>query len=198
MIPRSALFGNPEKTQARVSPDGKYISFIAPRDGVLNVWAGAARRSRRRQAGHQRQKRGIRQHFWAFDNNTCCTCRTRAATRTGTCTPSMSSAGTQKDLTPYKGIQRARSSGLSWKKPGVVAVGLNDRAPECTTCGKSNIATGKRVLIEQNTQEFAGYDLDDDLKPARARRPRPTAARFLRRGGGKWVEPAQVSARKIR
>ena len=40
VIPRSALFGNPEKTQARVSPDGKYVSFIAPKDGVLNVWVG--------------------------------------------------------------------------------------------------------------------------------------------------------------
>ena len=40
VIPRSALFGNPEKAQARVSPDGKYVSFIAPRDGVLNVWVG--------------------------------------------------------------------------------------------------------------------------------------------------------------
>ncbi len=40
VIPRTALFGNPEKTQARVSPDGKFVSFIAPQDGVLNVWVG--------------------------------------------------------------------------------------------------------------------------------------------------------------
>ena len=37
LIPRATLFGNPERTQARLSPDGRYISFIAPRDGVLNV-----------------------------------------------------------------------------------------------------------------------------------------------------------------
>ena len=34
VIPRSALFGNPEKTQARISPDGKYVSYIAPVNGV--------------------------------------------------------------------------------------------------------------------------------------------------------------------
>ena len=33
LIPRSALFGNPVRTQARLSPDGKYISFLAPADG---------------------------------------------------------------------------------------------------------------------------------------------------------------------
>jgi hypothetical protein len=38
LIPRAALFGNPVRTQARLSPDGKYISFLAPRDGFLNVW----------------------------------------------------------------------------------------------------------------------------------------------------------------
>ena len=68
VIPRSALFGNPEKTQARLSPDGKYISFIAPRDGVLNVWVGRARQPRAAKPITNDQKRGIRQHFWAFDN----------------------------------------------------------------------------------------------------------------------------------
>jgi hypothetical protein len=54
-------------------------------------------------------------------------------------------------------VQRvaAQVASLSWKKPGVVAVGLNDRAAEWHDLWEVNIATGKRVLIEQNTQEFA-------------------------------------------
>lgn len=32
LIPRDALFGNPTRTQARLSPDGKFMSWIAPRD----------------------------------------------------------------------------------------------------------------------------------------------------------------------
>src|SRR3546814_3760067 len=38
LIERARLFGNPSKVQARLSPDGKWISWIAPRDGVLNIW----------------------------------------------------------------------------------------------------------------------------------------------------------------
>jgi Periplasmic component of the Tol biopolymer transport system len=38
LIPRALFFGNPEKAAGRVSPDGKWISWIAPRDGVLNIW----------------------------------------------------------------------------------------------------------------------------------------------------------------
>src|SRR5688572_8896672 len=38
LIPREAIFGNPERVGARISPDGKLITFLAPRDGVLNIW----------------------------------------------------------------------------------------------------------------------------------------------------------------
>ena len=40
LIPRKVLFGNPDKAAARISPDGTKISYLAPVDGVLNVWVG--------------------------------------------------------------------------------------------------------------------------------------------------------------
>lgn len=42
LIPRKILFGNPDKTSLKISPDGKYLSFIAPVAGVLNVWVAPA------------------------------------------------------------------------------------------------------------------------------------------------------------
>src|SRR5687767_2622066 len=68
VIPRTALFGNPEKAQARLSPDGRYISFIAPKDGVLNVWVGPRADPSAAKPMTSDTKRGIRQHFWAYDN----------------------------------------------------------------------------------------------------------------------------------
>ena len=38
LIPRQAIFGNPERTLARISPDGKWLSWVAPRDGVMNLF----------------------------------------------------------------------------------------------------------------------------------------------------------------
>ena len=38
IIPRAVLFGNPEKSEAQISPDGKRLAFIAPHNGVLNIW----------------------------------------------------------------------------------------------------------------------------------------------------------------
>src|SRR5262245_10099433 len=38
LIPREKLFGNPVKASPQISPDGKRLAYLAPQDGVLNVW----------------------------------------------------------------------------------------------------------------------------------------------------------------
>jgi Tol biopolymer transport system component len=38
LIPLAVLFGNPERVSPRLSPDGSQLAWIAPHDGVLNVW----------------------------------------------------------------------------------------------------------------------------------------------------------------
>jgi len=42
LIPRAALFGNPSRHQARISPDGEWLTWLAPFEGVLNVWLAPA------------------------------------------------------------------------------------------------------------------------------------------------------------
>ena len=39
LIPREVLFGNPEKVAPRLSPDGERLAYLAPKDGVMNVWS---------------------------------------------------------------------------------------------------------------------------------------------------------------
>jgi len=38
LIPRAVLFGNPVKRGVPLSPNGKWLSWPAPVNGVLNVW----------------------------------------------------------------------------------------------------------------------------------------------------------------
>jgi hypothetical protein len=143
VIPRSALFGNPEKAQARVSPDGKFVSFIAPKDGVLNVWVGPRSDPSAAKAVTNDTKRGIRQHFWSYDNKHVLFLQDEGGDENWHLHAADVATGTTRDLTPYKGVQ-AQVAGLSWKKPLVVAVGLNDRVPEWHDLWEVNIATGKR------------------------------------------------------
>jgi dipeptidyl aminopeptidase/acylaminoacyl peptidase len=186
LIPRSALFGNPEKAQARVSPDAKYISFIAPRDGVLNVWLAERGKLDAAKPITNDQKRGIRRHMWSFDNRHIHYLQDLDGDENWHVHAVDVVSGQDKDITPYKGA-RAEIVDLSWKKPGVVAVGLNDRAPEWHDLWEIDIATGERTLIEQNSKEFAGYLVDFDLKPKLAIKNNADGTELFRRVGKEWV-----------
>src|SRR5687767_13090190 len=42
LLPRKLLFGNPDHVLPSLSPNGNQIAFIAPDNGVLNIWVGPA------------------------------------------------------------------------------------------------------------------------------------------------------------
>src|SRR5206468_11209472 len=69
LVPRQVLFGNPERVSPRISPDGARLAWIAPDEGVLNVWVndvGAPLGEAK--AVTADRDRGIRSFFWAHDN----------------------------------------------------------------------------------------------------------------------------------
>lgn len=69
LIERAKLFGNPSKAQGRLSPDGRWISWLAPNDGVLNIWVAPAADPAMARAVTAEKSRPIRQHFWAPDSS---------------------------------------------------------------------------------------------------------------------------------
>jgi dipeptidyl aminopeptidase/acylaminoacyl peptidase len=191
LIPRSALFGNPEKTQARISPDGKYISYIAPREGVLNVWVAERGKLDAAKPLTNDQKRGIRQHMWAFDNRHVLYQQDEGGDENWHIHAVDVTTGVDRDITPYKGA-RADISDLSWRKPGIVAVNINDRDPEWADLYEIDIATGKRTLVEKNTDQIAGWILDFDLKPKMAQKNDAEGSEVFRRVGDKWVSVFRI------
>src|SRR5919199_132368 len=66
LIPRKVLFGNPDKSGAEISPDGKYLAYLAPDEGVLNVWVRSITAQDDRPVTRDR-RRGIRMYTWAYD-----------------------------------------------------------------------------------------------------------------------------------
>src|SRR4051812_23381226 len=62
LIPRDVLFGNPRRAQARLSHDGKWISFQAPVNGVLNIWVAPARELSKAKAVTEEKVRPIPSH----------------------------------------------------------------------------------------------------------------------------------------
>ena len=67
LIPRETLFGNPDKTNPQISPDGKYLAYLAPVNGVLNVWVKMVGQNDEHPVSKE-TNRGIRTYMWAYDN----------------------------------------------------------------------------------------------------------------------------------
>jgi dipeptidyl aminopeptidase/acylaminoacyl peptidase len=185
LIPRTSLFGNPVKAQARLSPDGNFISFLAPRDGVLNVWLAPFGKLGSAKPITGDKKRGIREHLWAQDNRHILFLQDEGGDENWRVYSVDTQTGQQVDLTPYKGVQ-AQIVGVSHKRPGVALIALNDRVPEWHDLYEIDIATAKRTLIEQNDQEFGGYIADLDLKPRMAVKPLASGGEIYRRGEKGW------------
>ena len=64
LIPRDVLFGNPERSEPKISPDGAYISYLAPRDGVMNVFVAPRDDVGKARPITDDRKRGIRTYQW--------------------------------------------------------------------------------------------------------------------------------------
>lgn len=185
LIPRAALFGNPVKAQARLSPDGKYVSFLAPRDGVLNVWLAPFGKLGEAKPITADRKRGIRQHLWAFDNRHILFLQDEGGDENWRVHSVDIQTGKQVDLTPYKDVQ-AQLIDVSHKRPGIALIGLNDRVPEWHDVYEIDVASGARKLVEKNEQEFGGYLADEALTPRIAVKQLASGGEIYRRGEKGW------------
>ncbi|HTU75874.1 MAG TPA: S9 family peptidase [Trebonia sp.] len=177
LIPRSVLFGNPERTSPQLSPDGLQLAWIAPRDGVLNVWAapvtGGGVDWDAAQAVTDDTDRGIRFIAWAHDSRHLFYLQDAGGDENwrlydvDLATPGLD----RRDLTPFEGIH-AMLIGASKRKPGEVLVGINRDNPQLHDVYRLDLATGA-LAKEIENPGFAGWIADEDLVVRAALRPQP-------------------------
>jgi hypothetical protein len=91
LIAREKFFGNPTRTTGRLSPDGKWLSWIAPRDGVLNIWVAPAADPTGARAHRRDQAPDPAIFLVPGQQARSCSSTTRAATRISCSTESTSS-----------------------------------------------------------------------------------------------------------
>src|SRR5436190_19936337 len=164
LIPRETLFGNPEKAQARLSPDGKYLSYLAPVDGVLNVFVGPSDDLDKAKVVTKDKKRGIRQHQWAFTSKHLLYVQDNDGDEDFHVYSVDLTSGEIKDLTPIEKIA-AQIDTVSEKFPEEIVVGINDRDERYFhDLYRVNVITGERKLLLKNPG-YAGFVTDDDFRP---------------------------------
>lgn len=177
LIERAKLFGNPEKTGGQLSPDGKWISFIAPRDGVLNVWVAPASDPTAARPLTAEKLRPIRQAFWAPDSSQVLFVNDKGGDENFRLYGVAVTGGEARDYTPFEKV-RIVPIGQSTVIKDRMLIGLNNRDPRWHDVHSLDLKTGKLTLVMQN-DGYGSFRADEQLNLRLAARPRPD-------GGEDW------------
>jgi len=162
LIPRDVLFGNPDRTGVQLSPDGTRISWIAPVEGVLNVWVAPVADLSAAKPVTKDADRGIRQYFWMPNGTHLVYLQDRGGDENWRAYSVNLDSGAEIDLTPLDGVA-AQVVHVSRDVPGTIAIGLNDRDPQYHDVYLVDAASGERTLLFKN-ERFAEVTLDDSMK----------------------------------
>ena len=141
LIERAKLFGNPSKAQGRLSPDGKWISWLAPNNGVLNIWVAPADDPAKARPLTAEQKRPIRQHFWAPDSSMILYLNDSGGDEDFLLYGVRAEGGAPKLLTDFNKTT-VQLVGISDRHKDRILIGLNNRDAKWHDVWSLDLATG--------------------------------------------------------
>ncbi len=162
LIPKDLLFGNPVRAQGRLSPDGKRMSYLAPKDGVLNVWVKTIGKDDDKVVTDDKV-RGIRMHAWAMDNKHMLYLQDQGGNENWHIYSVSLDDGSIKDLTPYENVQASIVS-LDPAFPNDLLVQMNKRNPQLMDLFHIDLTTGDTKMIGENPLNFVGWIPDNQHK----------------------------------
>ena len=161
LVPRQVLFGNPEKVSPRISPDGARLAWIAPDEGILNVWVAPVGSDDATPVTKDRD-RGIRSYFWAHDNRHLLYIQDTGGDENWRLHGVDLETGVDRDLTPFEDVQ-ARVEDTDKRFPDEILVGLNRDNPELHDVYRLDLPTGTLEKVVENPG-FIGFLADADFK----------------------------------
>ncbi len=194
MIPRDALFGNPTRAGGQISPDGKWLSWLAPRDGVLNLWLAPVDQPDAGKPMTDAKDRPIRQYFWSPDSRSLLYIQDKGGDENFLLYGVNIATGQETTLTPFENT-RVQLVGGSESIRDKLLVGLNNRNPQFHDVHLLDLNTGQLTLVLQN-DSYAGFMADDTLTVRMAMRQNEAGGTdYFRVEGGKVeAEPFSTSA----
>lgn len=159
LIPRSVIFGNPERSAPSISPDGKQVAFLAPLDGVLNVWVAPLEvkspgtdgvlAAAQAKAVTKSTTRPISRFSWAHNNEQILYMQDEGGNENFHVHAVDLATGADKDLTP--GAQTmAQILATDKAFPNEILIMSNARNPMLMDAYRVNTRTGDSKMIFEN------------------------------------------------
>src|SRR5262245_18807075 len=122
LIPRKVLFGNPVQAAAQVSPDGRYLTYLAPDSkDVLQVFVRPLAGGEAKQVT-QDPKRGIRIYAWTYHPDTLLYLQDKDGDENFHVFAANVATASVRELTPFPGV-RAQGIMTDRDVPGELLVG---------------------------------------------------------------------------
>ena len=169
LIPREVLFGNPTRAGGQISPDGKWLGWLAPDNGVLNVWIAPASDPDDARVLTAATDRPIRQYFFAPDSQSILYVQDKGGDENFLLYGVNIETGRETTLTDFENT-RVQIVGASDRYKDRILVGLNNRDPRFHDVHLLDLNTGELEMRIQN-DAYAGFVADDNLDVRLALKP---------------------------
>ena len=170
LVPREVLFGNPERLSPRISPDGRRLAWIAPHEGVLNVWVKTVGGDDDQVVTDDRE-RGIRTFFWSPDNRRILYLQDTGGDENWRLYDVHLESQARRDLTPFDGVQ-VQVVHVDKRFPDKLLLGINKDNPQLHDLYELDLESG--ALSKQvDNPGFLGFVIDTQFRARCAVAPTP-------------------------
>ena len=169
LIPREVLFGNPVKSGGQISPDGKWLSWMAPHEGTMNVFVAPVSDPAAAKRLTNITDRPPAGYFWAPDGKSVMYIRDKGGDENFLLYGVNVATGAETTLTPFDKT-RVQIVGASTIQKDKLLVGLNNRDARYHDVHLLDLNTGKTTLVMRN-DSYAGFMADNTLTLRMATRP---------------------------
>lgn len=161
LIERTKLLGNLGRQSSRISPDGKWLSWLAPHEGVVNLWiAPTTMPSNARLLTQERIDR-VSRYVWSPDSASLFYTQDRGGNQNFVLYSVSLAGGPSRALTPTENT-RAQIVAVSSLVRDRILVGLNSRDPRWQDLYSLDVKSGDLTLLLQN-DGYSSFIADPNL-----------------------------------
>lgn len=160
LIPVEHFFDSPEIAAGQISPDGRWLAYLKPYRGKLNVFVRPVGTGEERRLTAD-TLRPIREYHWSADGAKILYLQDRGGNENFHifATAVDAPAGEARDLTPYEGA-RAYVADVPRETPKRIFIALNKRDPSAFDAYWLDLNSGKLELAAENPGRFSTFLAD--------------------------------------
>lgn len=162
-LPLEDFFRNSERTGYQLSPDGTYLSYMAPYKDRLNVYVRGVNQSDEQAIRITNEtERSVAGYMWA-DNNRLLYMKDTAGDENYQLYGVLRDGTDERAYTAFKGVRTSLIDDLE-EQPDYVIIGMNQRNAEVFDPYRLNLNTGELTLLTENPGNIQGWMTDHDGK----------------------------------